>query len=276
MRQADGSVVCANCNRLVGINEEHCPYCGAWRPGLFGWAPALRMIVGARIDLIVLIIGTCVTLYAVALLLQPDAIFAGGGLLSILSPGRRALYQLGMTGGVAWQLGWWWTLITAIYLHGGLLHIFFNVMWIRNLGPPAAEAFGPARTFVLFNVSGATGFLASNLVSGATTIGASGAIFGLLAALIVYGRKRGSSVMTQQLWQWAIILGIFGFLLPGVNNWAHVGGFAGGWIAANMMGFNDEQRESASVMLAALGLIVLTAIGFVLSFYNVHTLLLTS
>ncbi len=275
MRQSDGSVVCANCNRLVGINEEHCPYCGAWRPGLFGWAPALRMIVGARVDLIVLIVGTCVTLYAVALLLQPDAIFAGGGFLSLLSPGRRPLYQLGMTGGVAWQLGWWWTLLTAIYLHGGLLHIFFNVMWIRNLGPAAADAFGPARTFVLFNFSGAAGFLISNVMSGAPTIGASGAIFGLLAALIVYGRKRGSSVLTQQLWQWAIILGIFGFILPGVNNWAHGGGFAGGWVAANMMGFNDEQRESAAVMLTALGLILLAAIGIALSFYNVHNLLLT-
>ena len=275
MRQVDGSVVCANCNRLVGINEEHCPYCGAWRPGLFGWAPALRMIVGARVDLIVLVVGTCVTLYAVALLLQPDAIFSGAGFLSLLSPGRRALYQLGMTGGVAWQLGWWWTLLTAIYLHGGLLHIFFNVMWIRNLGPAATEAFGPARTFVLFNVSGAAGFLISNVMSGVTTIGASGAIFGLLAALIVYGRKRGSSVLTQQLWQWAIILGIFGFILPGVNNWAHGGGFAGGWIAANMMGFSDEKRESAAVMLAALGLILLTAVGIALSFYNVHNLLLT-
>ena len=94
-------------------------------------------------------------------------------------------------------------------------HIFFNVMWIRNLGPAAVEAFGPARSFVLFNFAGAVGFLVSNMMSGATTIGASGAVFGLLAALIVYGRKRGSSVLTQQLWQWAIILGIFGFHPPG-------------------------------------------------------------
>ena len=275
MRQAEGSVVCANCNRLVGINEDHCPYCGAWRPGLFGWAPALRTMLGARIDLIVLITGACVTLYAVALLLQPDAIFAGRGFLSILSPGTRALYQLGMTGGVAWQLDWHWTLLTAIYLHGGLLHILFNVMWIRNLGPAATEAFGPSRTFVLFNVAGAAGFLLSNLMSGVPTIGASGAIFGLLAALIVYGRKRGSSVMTQQLWQWAIILGIFGFLVPAVNNWAHGGGFAAGWVTAQMMGFNDEQRESSAVMLIALGLIVVTAVGIGLSFYRVHNLLLT-
>ena len=274
MRQAQGSIVCAGCNNLVGINEERCPFCGAWRPGLFGWAPVLRAVVGNRLDLIPLIVGTCVTLYAVALLLQPEAIFEGRGFLSLLSPGSRALYMLGMTGGPAWQLGWWWTLLTAIYLHGSLLHIFFNVMWIRNLGPAAAEAFGPARMFVLFNAAGAAGFFASNVMSGAPTIGASGAIFGLLAALIVYGRKRGSSLMTRQLWQWAIILGIFGFLMPGINNWAHGGGFAGGWIAAHLMGFIDERREGTGLLVASLALIGLTAVGIGLSFVNVTRILL--
>jgi rhomboid protease GluP len=275
VRKVQGSVVCAQCNQLVGINEETCPFCGAWRPGLFGWAPVLRTVIGVRLDLITLIVGASVTLYALALLLQPEAIVQGGGILSILSPGGRALYQLGMTGGVAWQLGWWWTMLTAIYLHGGILHIFFNMMWIRNLGPAATEVFGPARTFVLFNASGVVGFMASNVMSGVPTIGASGAIFGLLAALIVYGRKRGASMMTQQLWQWAIILGIFGFVMPSVNNWAHGGGFAGGWVAAHLMGFSDERRESTSVLLAALILIVLTIIGFGLSFFKVTGILLT-
>ena len=274
MRQGQGSVVCAQCNQLVGINEETCPFCGAWRPGLFGWAPVLRTVVGGHLDLITLIVGAAVTLYALALLLQPEAIMNPTGLLSILSPGGRALYQLGMTGGVAWQLGWWWTLLTAIYLHGGLLHIVFNVMWIRNLGPAAADAYGPARTFVLFNISGAVGFLVSNFMSGVPTIGASGAIFGLLAALIVYGRKRGASMMTQQLWQWAIILGIFGFVMPSVNNWAHGGGFAGGWVTAHLMGFSDEHRESTGVLLTSLLLIALTAIGFGLSFFKVTGILL--
>ncbi len=276
MRQAQGSIVCAGCSNLVGINEERCPFCGAWRPGLFGWAPTLRAVVGNRLDLIPLILGSCVTLYAVALLLQPEAIFEGQGLMSLLAPGTRALYQLGMTGGFAWQSGWWWTLLTAIYLHGGLLHIFFNMMWIRNLGPPAAEAFGPARTFVLFNIAGATGFLVSNVMSGGPTIGASGAIFGLLAALIVYGRKRGGSLMTRQLWQWAIILGFFGFLMPGINNWAHGGGFAGGWIAAHLMGFIDERREGSGLLIASLALIAVTAVGVALSFVNVTRILLPS
>ena len=273
MRQAQGSIVCAQCNNLIGINEEHCPFCGAWRPGLFGWAPVIRSVIGSRLELITLIGGACVTLYALGLFLQPEALLQGQGLLSFLSPSGRALFQLGMTGGFAWELGWWWTLLTAIYLHGGLLHIFFNMYWIRILGPSATEVFGPARTFVLFNVAGVAGFLLSNLMSGGPTVGASGAIFGLMAALIVYGRKRGSSVITQQLWGYVIMIGILGFVMPGVNNWAHGGGFVGGWIIAHLMGFIDEQRESTSMIIASLVLILMTVVGVVMSFVKTTELL---
>ena len=274
MRQAQGSIVCASCGKLIGINEQRCPYCEAWRPGLFGLAPVLRRVVGQRLDLVALITIACVTLYALSLLLQPEAIMSSAGLLDILSPGTRALFQLGMTGSPVWQLGWWWTLLTANYLHGSLLHILFNMMWVRNLGPPATEVYGPARTFVLFNFSGAFGFLVSNVTIGAPTIGASCAIFGLMAALIVYGRKRGSSMMTAQLWRLAFVMFIFGFLMPGINNWGHGGGFLGGWITANVMDFSEDRHESAAVMITCLVLIVLTVIGVVLSFVNVTGILL--
>ena len=274
MWQAQGSIVCASCGKLIGINEQRCPYCEAWRPGLFGLAPVLRRVVGQRLDLVALITMACVTLYALSLLLQPEAIMSSAGLLDILSPGTRALFQLGMTGSPVWQLGWWWTLLTANYLHGSLLHILFNMMWVRNLGPPATEVYGPARTFVLFNFSGAFGFLVSNVTIGAPTIGASCAIFGLMAALIVYGRKRGSSMMTAQLWRLAFVMFIFGFLMPGINNWGHGGGFLGGWITANAMDFSEDRRESAAVMITCLALIVLTVIGVVLSFVNVTGILL--
>ena len=284
MRQRQGSIVCSSCGKLVGINEPRCPYCEAWRPGLYGWGPVLRGLVGQRLDLVSLILTTCITLFVVSLLLQPEAMFAGGGLLSILSPGNRALYQLGMTGGVAWDQGWWWTVLTANYLHGGLLHILFNMMWVRNLGPAATEVYGPARAFVLFNIAGASGFLVSNVMTAMTspisfaspTVGASGGIFGLLAALIVYGRRRGGSTMERQLWQWAILLFVFGFIMRGVNNWAHGAGFAGGWIAAQMMGFIDEQRESTAMLVVSLVLIVLTASGVLLSFIKVTEALLGS
>jgi len=274
MRQTQGSMICPQCGKLIGVGEEKCPFCGAWQPSLYGYAPALQRLFGRHLDLITVIVTACVVLYVAALVLQPSAIFQWQGLFGILSPGTRALYQLGMTGGVAWQQHWWWTLLTAIYLHGGLLHIFFNVMWIRNLGPSVDELYGPARGFVIFSVAGAVGFLLSNLMSGAPSIGASGSIFGLLAALIVFGRRQGSSVFTAQLWQWAIVMFAMGFFMSGVNNWAHAGGFAGGWVTAQAMRASHEKRESPGVQILALALLAATAVGFVLSFMRVTSLLL--
>ena len=62
--------------------------------------------------------------------------------------------------------------------------------------------------------------------------------------------------------------------MPGVNNVAHAGGFIGGWVTANLMGFIDERRESTTIMMICLGLIVVTVIGVILSFINVTELLL--
>lgn len=274
MRQTQGSMICPECGKLIGVNETRCPYCGAWRPGLYGWTPVIRRLFGGRLNLISGIVTACIVLYVVALALQPSAIFRFSGLFYFLSPGDRALYQLGMTGGPAWRAGFWWTLLTAIYLHGGLLHIFFNLMWIRSLGPVVEEAYGPARGFVIFNVAGAAGFLLSNYASGGPTIGASGSIFGLLAALIVFGRKGGHSALSAQLWQWAVLMFVMGFVMQGVNNWAHAGGFVGGWVAAEAMGLGHQKRESVAVQLLALALIAMTALGFVLSFVRVTAVMM--
>ena len=138
-------------------------------------------------------------------------------------------------------------------------------MWVRQLGPAVTSVYGPGRSFILFSLSGAAGFLLSDLASGAPTVGASGSIFGLLAALLVYGRRRRVSLLTAQLWQWAVLLFVLGFVMPGVNNWAHFGGFAGGWLVASAMRFDDERRETPWVQLAALALAALTVAGVFLS-----------
>ena len=274
-------MICPHCGKLISVSEPQCPFCGAKNPGLFGYAPVIQRLIGRHLDFVALIVVACIVLYIASLALQPEAILGtqgGGGpfgmLFNLLSPGTRAMYQLGMTGGAAWSQGWWWTLFTAIYLHGSLLHIFFNVMWIRNLGPSVDEYYGPARGFVIFSVAGAAGFLVSNLAAGTPTIGASGSIFGLLAALIVYGRRTGSSMLTQQLWQYAIMMFVMGFVMSSVNNWAHAGGFAGGWVAGEAMRFGHEKRESLTVQILALGLLALTVVGFVLSFVRVTMILM--
>jgi rhomboid protease GluP len=276
MRQTQGSLICPHCGKLIGVGEEKCPFCGAWQPGMFGYAPAIRRLFGVRLDVVPMIVTTCIVLYVVSLVLQPEAIFQMKGIFDLLSPGTRALYQLGMTGGAAIEQYWWWTHFTAVYLHGSLLHIFFNVLWIRNLGPSVEEAYGPARCFILFSVSGALGFALSNLVSPDTpSIGASGSIFGLLAGMIVYGRRHRIGMLSAQLWQWAIILFAMGFFMSGVNNWAHLGGFAGGWVTAELMRTTEEQRESIGAQILALALLLVTVAGFVLSIVKVTAIMIS-
>lgn len=273
MRQTSGAMICPSCGKLIGVSEEKCPFCGAWRPGMFGYAPAIQKLFGRTLDVMSIISVACIVLYILSLGLQPEAIFGGSGFLSFLSPGSRALYQLGMTGGVAWREGWWWTLLTASFLHGGVMHIVFNLISLRNLGPAVTDAFGQARGFVIFMLSGAAGFLLSNVASGTPTIGASCSVYGLLAALIVYGRRRGATLLTAQLMQWAVVMFVLGFFMTGVNNWGHAGGFVGGWVVAQGMSHIDQRREGVAVQVLALLLLAATAVGVVLSFVRVTSIL---
>ncbi len=258
-------MICPNCRTLISTAEKQCPYCGAWQPNLWGLGPAINRLFGGRIDVLTLIPTLCLALYVISLLLDLNAALSlRGGMFDMLSPGRMPLIALGMTyGGSPW-----WTVLTATYLHGSLLHIVFNIMWIRQLGPEVGQLYGPARYFIIYTVAGATGFLLSNYASGYPTIGASGAIFGLLAALIVYGRNSKSqmaTLMTRQVWQWAIMLFVFGFLMSGVNNWAHFGGFVGGWIASQVLITGAGNRESRFIILMALLCLMLTGMGFAMS-----------
>ena len=157
-------------------------------------------------------------------------------------------------------------MLTATYLHGSLLHILFNVLWIRQLGPDVGHFFGPARYFIIYTVAGAVGFILSNLLLGAPTVGASGAIFGLFAAIIVYGRNHKTqmmSLMTRQMWQWAILLFVMGFLMSGVNNWAQI------------LVSSAEYREGRITILIALLCLLLTVLGFVLSILEYFPILLS-
>jgi rhomboid protease GluP len=212
-----------------------------------------------------MIAAACIVLYVLSLAIDLRGAFASRGIMSFLSPSSRALYTLGMTGGIVWAQGHFWTILSATFLHGGLLHIFFNVMWIRNLGPAVEEIYGPARAFIIFIVAGAVGFLVSNLMGNAPTIGASGAIFGLLAALIVHGRRAGRSHMTAQVWTWAVILFLFGFMMPGINNFAHGGGFAGGYAAAMVLGGGVKGTEGPGAQIFAVVLAVASLGAVVLS-----------
>lgn len=272
------SIVCPNCRTLIHVDETRCPNCGTYRPGLWGFGNALSRLFGGRIDVLSLIPTACVALYVLSLVLDLGAALnTRGGMFGMLSPGNRPLVALGMTANApGYYQAPLYTLLTATYLHGGLLHIVFNVLWIRQLGPEVGGLYGPARYFIIFTCGGVAGFALSNAMSGAPTVGASAAIFGLFAALIVYGRSRGgmAAMMTRQVWQWAILLFMFGFMMRNVNNWAHLGGFIGGWISSRALVGSSDYKEGRGTLLAALALLLLTGAAFVLSLFDHWTILL--
>jgi rhomboid protease GluP len=129
-RQTTGSVVCPQCGRLVGVNDERCYQCGKWNPSLWGFAPALGKLTRG-LSFGELVLWGATLLFATTLFYDTSGI-GGGGLLSFLSPSPEALFRFGMSGAVPiFAQGRWWTILSAGWLHGGLLHIFFNMLWIR-------------------------------------------------------------------------------------------------------------------------------------------------
>jgi rhomboid protease GluP len=214
----------------------------------------------------------CIALYVISLLVDPRAALQPRGPFSVFSPSLDALEILGAAGAIPWHYGRWWTLLTAIYLHGGLLHILFNVLWIRQLGPAVQELYGPSRLVVIFTVAGAAGFAASSIVwQTPFTVGASGAIFGLLGAMVAFGRRRGGtlgSIVLRQYGQWALILFIFGLIGSGVDNWAHAGGFIGGYACGFVLSLAERRAETSSDRMLGVGALALTMLGFGLSVWT--------
>ena len=277
-RRTSGSVVCPSCGSLVGVRDDKCYTCGRVNPGLWGFAPLLKQL-GSDLGFVPLVIGASSVLYVLTLLSSGSELnVAGGGLFSILSPSTRALVRFGASGSFpVFFMGAWWTILSATWLHGSFLHILFNMMWVRNLGPSTAEIIGPARTVIVYTVGGAAGFLLSSvagqyvpalpLLHGASlTIGASASIFALLGALYHYGRMSGSSLIHGTAKQYAIMMFVFGLIMPGVDNFAHAGGFIGGYVTSAF--FNPMTRERGDHMLIAVLCLALTLVAILLSFFR--------
>ncbi|MEK7446843.1 MAG: rhomboid family intramembrane serine protease [candidate division NC10 bacterium] len=270
LRKTSGSSLCYACGKLNRVDASVCFYCGRRNPGLWGFGPWLGRLAG-RLDFSRIVTVVCIAAYAASLLLDPAAAMRPRGVFNLLSPSGGALLALGMTGAYPWQLGYWWTLLTAIYLHGSLLHIAFNLLWIHQLAPAVEQAYGRSRLVLIFTGGGVLGFVISNWAGVGTTIGASGAVFGLLGAMAAYGRSRAGlfgMAVFRQYWQWAVVLFVMGFLMPGVNNFAHAGGFAGGYLTGMIVGHGDSQLGRGLHRTAATAAVALTALAFALAVWN--------
>jgi rhomboid protease GluP len=280
-RQTTGSVVCASCGSLVGVNDEQCYTCGRRNPGMWGYAPLLRQL-GNDFGFVPLVVYGCSAIYILGLVLTVmyGGNIMGRGLFSILSPADGVSMLLGMSGAYpVFVLGRWWTVLSAGWLHGGALHILFNMMVFRQLAPAIADIYGGPRLVIIYTISSVCGFLLSScagyfmppvpiLGGAAYTLGASAAILGLLGALVHYGGRGGSSMIRSQATSYTISILIFGVLMPGIDNYAHLGGFAGGYLASVWL--DPLKPSSINHMIGALICLLATVLAILASVFATY------
>jgi rhomboid protease GluP len=272
-RRTTGSVVCPSCGSLVGVREERCYSCGRLNPGLWGFGPALRQL-GTTFGFRELVVSACVTMWAVTLLVSGAGAIGRGGILSALSPATDVLFVFGASGAYpVFGYGRWWTVLSAGWLHAGLLHIGMNMYWVWQMGPAITELFGSSRTVIIYTVGGVIGFFLSSVAGaflprlpflggGTFTVGASAPVFGLIGALYHYGRS-GSSVIRHTAVSIMVQATIFGLLVPNIDNYAHIGGFIGGYVTSAFL--NPMTRERGDHMIIALCCLAATAVAILAS-----------
>ena len=220
MSAVDKRRMCPNCRAFVTTSDRVCPYCQVHigpravdrrNPGeiLGGLIPQARFTT-----MMILLINAALFLvqeYAP----QSGITQAGESLPAFLMGGQ------------------WWRLITAGFLHGGWLHILMNSWVLFDLGAEVELLYGTSRMIVFYFVSTITGFAVSSHLSGAASLGSSAGIFGLIGAMLAFGFTDRTSLGAQvkALYTRWVIYGLVLSFIPGVDFWAHVGGFSGGFIA---------------------------------------------
>jgi rhomboid protease GluP len=254
----------------VGVNDERCYGCGRRNPGMWGFAGVFRGLSG-DLGFTPFAIGACGVLYVLTLAMSGNQM-GMESLLGFLSPSPGMLFLFGASGAEpVFRVGRWWTVLSASWLHGGLLHILFNMNALRQLAPPTAELFGPGRMIIIYVVSGACGFTLSTLAGSYLTLGASASICGLLGALACYGRRTGSQAIGNVAWTNAIMMAVLGFVFPGIDNFAHAGGFAGGYVTARIL--DPLVPERVDHLFIAVACLVASALAVVASVVHVWFLL---
>ena len=162
------------------------------------------------------------------------------------------LIDLGAKVNLLIATGEYWRLFTATLLHGGILHLLFNIYALFALGPLLEAYVGPIRFLAIYMMGGLFGSLASYAFSPSVSVGASGAIFGIIGATTVYFfRYRGNfgaqarSILQNMVFIIVINL-VFGLSAGNIDNWGHMGGLVGGALTA--LGLLPRYRQPARVI----------------------------
>jgi membrane associated rhomboid family serine protease len=164
----------------------------------------------------------------------------------------NSIYENGVLFGPVVADGEWWRLGTAMFLHYGPVHLSFNMLVLWVLGQGVEEYFGAARYALLYIVAGLAGSAGALIWSpNALTVGASGAIWGIMGAAIVLERRR-IYVFGGQAMGLLVLNLVITFLIPGVSIGGHLGGLAGGVLAT--LAFTSFRRTPALATLSVVAI----------------------
>src|SRR4030095_3189382 len=264
---ADGKklVMCQVCRGLIEASAKTCPLCGRESVPPARLSTAGIAESGHFFSLIILTIN--IILFVLMAIVEIRN--GGGGEKFIQSASSGVLNDFGALVPSLVRSGQWWRLVTFNFLHIGLMHLMFNSSALFSIGPQVESIFGSQKFVFAYVGTGTASAFASYLFLPNNSAGASGAIFGLIGLMAVYGYRQGGSfgrALMKQMLIWAAIGLMFGFFI-GANNVAHIGGL----IAEAGLGFvlePDSPVTAGSVArwnAVAIACIGLVAISFAMA-----------
>ena len=265
--------LCPSCGRLAGATATRCPECGASLTfSLAAASRSLSSLMPATSPATYFLRGLSILLFAVSLL---ATMRLGGGLNLFGGINQQVLNRLGDS-----RPDWLlrrepWRLVMACFLHGSLIHIGFNMLVLMDIGPFVEELYGSARYLFLYLATGVAGYLLSATL-GHFSVGASGALMGLVGLMLAVTTRRGGAYMQMlrgQLLRWLLYIFVLGILMPGIDNAAHLGvlasGFLLGHIVADRQPASPAERKRAYALGWTAGLAIAASFAAMLAQYFV-------
>lgn len=229
--------MCPNCRAFVDPGARICPYCETelhpLRRKAESVAGPLSSFIPETHFTTIILLAINFGLFIAMLLLNNK--LGGGGSWTI---GGQVIDAFGAMTRIRIIVNdEWWRLITAGFLHGSVLHLLMNSWVLFDLGAQTERVFGTARYLVIYLLSSVGGFYLSFAMYTQLSVGSSAALAGLIGAMMAFAKRTNQSLIWSFYLRWVIILAVFGLLVEGVDNYAHLGGlisgFLIGWVAAS-------------------------------------------
>src|SRR5262249_10264850 len=264
--------LCPACGSLVGIHATRCHECGASLSfSLAAASKSLANYFGDEYPVTRVFLIANIAMFAVSYL---AGVASGQSGISIaFSGGGRAVEAGGSWLYPILAFHQYYRLVTASFLHLGLLHIGMNMLVLMDVGPQAEHEYGSPRFLFIYILSGMGGF-ALSAIRGHLAAGASAALMGIIGLLLAMNMKRRSALAQAQksrLISWIVMIFVIG-ALPGVriDNWGHAGGLATGFVLGRMMAdrLPSSPREQRTAQLLGWLTGLLVVVSFVFMFLH--------